>query len=1346
MTTPTDNDATAAEVARLRSETRDLRDASIKAALAQAAEIGTLLGRLSKEEAKAAELTMNVADLNEQLAQARAAELSHGSVASQARAELMSAQAELARLRSRSARNDFGPNLKQVIQRFKSEIEQLRQEVIALEAVNDPRRLRDLEHIQLKILSSLRRPEPIAPLPAELDPDSQAKYLAIYSSLLFDAEWYLASNPDVASLGLDPALHYLKYGWLEGRQPGPAFNGDDYLAVNPDLAAAGINPLAHYLLLGAHENRQVATVKWGKPLPIGEDDDLEGRSQPTYWFFVGDTMDWLAHHRHLTGVGRVTTELLFASISDPGSPTGLCLRGASPSGLVRLEDMSLVDKLLDRTHLGKDGEISTKGAHVSRSYPREGDHVFFSGVVWTEPYAMLFRQLAARKVTFSVLIHDIIPAIEPEIADEASSRSFAQWLKATLLTASVIYVSNDAVANDVRRWSICAGLPHHDHLKRIEFGTRTLPLPATSSTLPDGIASDGFVLCVGTIDLRKNQSVLIDLWGRLIIDIGLVATPQLVLVGRDDAKVATSATARALIAQTKLLILEDADDLTVAALYRACLFTIFPSKSEGYGLPVAESLAYGKPCLASDLPAIRAHAGNAVHYIDPDDSEATLNAIKRALEKPAWLAAQLAEYRPADWQQTFRAMRNAAGEALIDRPEGRHLPTSDRYAGTVSETPLEIFRKAALWCSNDSPEVSIVIINWNAASLTLDCIRQIWAKTEGVRYEIIIADNGSSERDCSMLRDLGAGVRIIEIGCNRFFGEANNIAVEAANGDYVCLLNNDAFVESGWIEALITPLRNRHDVGATGPLFLFPDGTVQEAGGTVDKKGYPLRSGRGSASLSVDLVEPRVVDYISAATFMMSKSLFTNIGGFDLQFEPAYYEDTDLCFKVKASGKDVLYCPSAKVIHIEGSASNGSPDAELHRRNIGDLNREKFIARWGDYLIERDPSALEPVRVALKIGDEAVEPISSAPPAQAKTRPRAVIYTPYALTPGGGERYILTAASALSDTHAVTLVTEHPYSRLRLRGLGIELGIDLSRVDLISDSTLASVGTPDLQIVMGNHVVPPIAGCGRRNLFHCQFPFPMTHAATSEDRALLRSYDHFIVNSEYTAMHVRAALNGYQLPDLPIKVIAPPVTMFSPGNKRKNNILSVGRFFLGGHSKRHDLLINAFKALINQHRGDMTLHIAGSSNPEPRHISYLASLMDAARGYPIHFHVNASPPELAHLYGSADIYWHGTGLGTELAQHPAAAEHFGIAIVEAMSAGAIPLALASGGAREIIEHGVSGFLYESSDRLVEMTSRLIAMPSTLRDDIARACHARAKDFTSEKFADRLLAMIEDRVG
>jgi glycosyltransferase involved in cell wall biosynthesis len=144
----------------------------------------------------------------------------------------------------------------------------------------------------------------------------------------------------------------------------------------------------------------------------------------------------------------------------------------------------------------------------------------------------------------------------------------------------------------------------------------------------------------------------------------LESIPQLILVGRDDLDLSQSSEGFGeLIKTKKIVILQGLSDSDLFELYKACLFTVFPSVSEGYGLPVAESLSLGKLCIASDLPTIRDHAGNLPWYFDPTDEDAILAELRRAIVQPEERRAAeqriLADFRASTWSSTFNVIATA---------------------------------------------------------------------------------------------------------------------------------------------------------------------------------------------------------------------------------------------------------------------------------------------------------------------------------------------------------------------------------------------------------------------------------------------------------------------------------------------------------------------------------------------------------------------------------------------------------------------------------------------------------------------------------------------------------------
>jgi GT2 family glycosyltransferase/glycosyltransferase involved in cell wall biosynthesis len=1197
-------------------------------------------------------------------------------------------------------------------------------------------------------------------------------YKLLASSALFDRDFYLAKYPDVLEARFDPVLHYLLFGATEGRAPGRNFDGVQYLEANPDVQKAGANPLVHFLRHGFVERRSLrlshssgGTVAKEAPSEVRiEANDQPRRrlsrpvkSEPQFWLFVGDSIDWLKTHQQLTGVGRVSTELLRASLESADRQcSNPCVLGESTSRLIGARGSQDYDDLLHKIKVPSEippPNLAQSSQAIRRHSPEPGDFVFFTGLVWTPPFTNLFRHLAHENIEFGVVIFDTIPIETPQLVGEAAHESFSEWLATTVNTASVIFVSSCLVKDQILRWALLSGLEVKAEVNVISFGLRHSGEALSKQELAKDrltakVDLKSFVLSVGTIDIRKNQSFLCNIWKGLAQTVGFDKLPQLVLAGRDDLKIAQCAPEFAdLVAAGKILVLEGLPDQHVAGLYQTCLFTAFSSLSEGYGLPVAESLWYGKLCLSSGLPVVREHAGDLVWYFSADDVVDAIQVFARAIEEPEKRIAAEArisqEFRPPNWAETYETMAAAAKRTLcgpvVDVVPGYHRP---QYPGAREVATIGTLAKVGQWCRRDDPDVSILIINWNDAPLTLECIRQIWSQTDGCTYEIIIADNGSAPAEVRKLRNLGSGIRLIELGCNRFLGEANNIAAEDARGRYVCFLSNDAFVQPGWLTALVKALEENPEVGATGPMCLSSNGVVQETGAMVDAGGYPKWAGRREGQASTEIITPRFVDYVSAAALLIDRGAFMEAGGFDLAYEPTYYEDVDLCLKIQLLGRKILYCPNATVIHIEGHSANDDPEAEMRRNVMGDLNRGKLLSRWGEYLRSRDQGSLTSFREDIRPLRQRLTEMHSSNAEPART---AALYTPFWLTPGGGESYLLTLAAILAARYKVSIVTPHRYSNLRLRNLGGELGIDLSAVLLMTEKEFLQIDSPQLLVTMGNQILPAIDGRGKLNIYLCQFPFQIDATHVHAQRSLLNNYRTIMVYSDYVRAHVYAGLSAHHLPPKPITVVHPPVQQIAgTATIKKNMILSVGRFFAPGHSKRHDALIETFKSIAFRFDQPVELHLAGSSMPAPEQMNYLAQLMASAQGFPVHFHVNPPLGELHELYRDAAAYWHGTGIGADLVANPEKAEHFGISLVEAMSAQDVPFSLNSGGPREIITHGKTGFLYDTTAELASLTLDLFeARSCELREQVGQAAGRRAVEFSRENFSRRINDLIDD---
>lgn len=642
---------------------------------------------------------------------------------------------------------------------------------------------------------------------------------------------------------------------------------------------------------------------------------------------------------------------------------------------------------------------------------------------------------------------------------------------------------------------------------------------------------------------------------------------------------------------------------------------------------------------------------------------------------------------------------------------------------------------AIRWFDEIRPEVSIVVLNFNQTRMTLELLGSIWEHTAGHRYEIIVVDNGSNLINAKVLRLIRRRAKIVSLKKNRYFGEGNNIGAEFAKAPYLVFMNNDIIVHEGWLEPLIARLSDSAQIGGVAPRFIYPDGRLQEAGAFIGPDGAVVQRGKYGDPWASELSVAGPVDCVSAATFAVRRNTFEEVLGFDLAFEPAHYEDVDLCMKIRALGMQIWYEPAATVTHIE-SVTNSNPRHGLNLQNMEEINRSRFLAKWGNFLssasprkfITNDESLLKKEAVHIRSG-----------------LPSLALYSPYTLSIGGGERYLLSIAQAMSAEYSVYLVTPEKWSRIRILTLAQELGLELAQLQLIP---IYEIGDKifDVFVAMGNSILPPIAPLGKINIYHCQFPFPTFVNRFSAGYFFWDSYNCLVVNSGFTREHCLLKTKRHGLEAHPIKVISPPVAMLDSMIENADKTLAIaniGRFSPGGHCKRQDALISVFRKLVQESGIKAELHLIGSIPPESQHRDYLLTCMELAKGLPVYFHLNTSLQELRHTLQHSLIYWHGTGYAVDAAQEPSKCEHFGISIVEAMSAGCIPMAVRSGGPCETIEEGKSGYLWSDLDELQRITEKvLLAANMPWVNAISKNAFARAQHYSDDEFGIKWRSLIK----
>lgn len=247
----------------------------------------------------------------------------------------------------------------------------------------------------------------------------------------------------------------------------------------------------------------------------------------------------------------------------------------------------------------------------------------------------------------------------------------------------------------------------------------------------------------------------------------------------------------------------------------------------------------------------------------------------------------------------------------------------------------------------DEPKVSIVIPVYEQFDYTYLCVKSILENSGDISYEIILADDCSSDLT-RQIDDVIHGLRTIHNTQNlRFLHNCNN-AAEAAKGKYILFLNNDTQVQENWLEPLVALIELDEKIGMVGSKLVYPDGRLQEAGGIFWNDGSAWNYGNRSDPAMPEYNYVKEVDYISGAAIMIRRTLWEEIGGFDDRFAPAYCEDSDLAFEVRSRGYKVLYQPLSVVVHFEG-VSNGT-DTTSGQKAYQVTNQKKFYEKWKSVL------------------------------------------------------------------------------------------------------------------------------------------------------------------------------------------------------------------------------------------------------------------------------------------------------------------------------------------------------------------------------------------------------------
>jgi hypothetical protein len=227
--------------------------------------------------------------------------------------------------------------------------------------------------------------------------------------------------------------------------------------------------------------------------------------------------------------------------------------------------------------------------------------------------------------------------------------------------------------------------------------------------------------------------------------------------------------------------------------------------------------------------------------------------------------------------------------------------------------------------------LSVVIVSFNSRDEILSCLGSIYSGTALESFEVIVADNDSSDGSVEAIAERFPQARVIRCGGNLGFARASNARWQSARSPLVLFLNSDTVVPEGALDRMVAILESRPEVGALGPRLRYDDGAIQMSFGKMLSitsellqkcwnAGYARGKGPLRALVEKNASRERSVDWVSGACLLTRRDVLETISGFDENFF-LYSEDVDLCARVRSTGALVLFTPEVEIVHLLGRSA-----------------------------------------------------------------------------------------------------------------------------------------------------------------------------------------------------------------------------------------------------------------------------------------------------------------------------------------------------------------------------------------------------------------------------------------
>ncbi len=320
-----------------------------------------------------------------------------------------------------------------------------------------------------------------------------------------------------------------------------------------------------------------------------------------------------------------------------------------------------------------------------------------------------------------------------------------------------------------------------------------------------------------------------------------------------------------------------------------------------------------------------------------------LRAMRRVIKN----FMQARGWNPLRWPWLFsNLVRNLATQGFAGTLQRLQYNGTEALSTQESKTdpkPVDSSGSPGSFQVFEQPDVSIVIPVYNKWDYTAACLHSLLEARGSYSFEVIVVDDQSSDETAEQLTHI-EGIQHLRNDQNLGFVGSCNRGAKHARGEFLVLLNNDTQVTEAWLDELINTFKREPEAGLVGSRLVYPDGSLQESGGIIFSDGSGWNYGRGDDADRPEYHFLREADYCSGACIALKTDYFHQIGGLDERYAPAYYEDTDLAFKVRASGYKVLVQPLSVIIHHEGITSGTDTSSGTKKFQL--INQKKFLQRW----------------------------------------------------------------------------------------------------------------------------------------------------------------------------------------------------------------------------------------------------------------------------------------------------------------------------------------------------------------------------------------------------------------